>query len=142
MLTISDDGAGPDRAVLLKRGRELGLESVRDGRGVVVFDYDNDGDLDLFVGNYVRWSKEIDFAVDYRLVGVGRAYGPPMNFEGSHPYLYRNNGDGTFEEVAAETGLHVNNPATGRPMGKALGVAPVASESESWRRPRHRGRCA
>jgi len=29
----------------------LGLDSTRDGRGVVVFDYDNDGDSDLFVAN-------------------------------------------------------------------------------------------
>ena len=95
-------------------------------------DYDNDGDLDLFVCNYVRWSRKIDCAVDYRLLGVGRAYGPPMNFEGTHPYLYRNNGDGTFEEVGAKAGLHVNNPATGRPMGKALGVAPVDVDSDGW----------
>ncbi len=88
-------------------------------------DYDNDGDLDLFVGNYVRWSKEIDFAVDYRLVGVGRAYGPPMNYEGAHPYLYRNNGDGTFADVSAEAGMQVANPSTDLPMGKALGVAPI-----------------
>jgi hypothetical protein len=55
-----------------------------------------------------------------------------MNFEGAHPYLYRNNGDGTFDEVAAEIGLHVNNPATGRPIGKALGVAPVDVDSDGW----------
>src|SRR6266404_2341395 len=39
------------------------------------FDYDNDGKLDLFVCNYVHWSREIDFEVGYKLVGVGRAYG-------------------------------------------------------------------
>jgi enediyne biosynthesis protein E4 len=94
------------------------------------FDADGDRDLDLLVGNYVRWSKEIDFQVDYRLVGVGRAYGPPNNYEGTHPYLYRNNGDGTFTDVSQQAGVRVDNPATGRPMAKTLGLAPVDADRD------------
>jgi tetratricopeptide (TPR) repeat protein len=34
-----------------ERAKEVGLDNLRDGRGVVTFDYDNDGDLDVFIAN-------------------------------------------------------------------------------------------
>ena len=96
------------------------------------FDYDHDGDLDLFVGNYIRWSKEIDLGQDFRLVGVGRAYGPPMAFEGTFPYLYRNDGEGKFTDVSEAAGIQVKNPATGQPMAKSMGIAPVDLDGDGW----------
>jgi enediyne biosynthesis protein E4 len=88
-------------------------------------DYDNDGKLDLFVCNYVRWSREIDLEVGSKLVGVGRAYGQPLNFEGAFCCLYHNEGNGRFKDVSAQAGIQVKNPVTGVPAGKSLGVAPV-----------------
>jgi enediyne biosynthesis protein E4 len=96
------------------------------------FDYDRDGDLDLMVGNYVRWSKEIDFEQDYRLTGVGRAYGPPQNYQGTFLELYANNGDGTFTDVSEAAGIRITNPATGLPMAKALAFAPIDVNLDGW----------
>jgi len=96
------------------------------------FDYDRDGSLDLFVCNYVRWSKTIDLEQDFRLVGLGRAYGPPRTFEGTFPYLYRNDGHGHFTDVSARAGVQITNPATGVPMAKSLGVVAVDLDGDGW----------
>jgi len=97
-----------------------------------VFDLDNDGDLDLFVGRYVRWSRAIDLDVDYRLTGVGRAYGPPTQYEGAHPILYRNEGNGRFVDVSEAAGIRIANPATGVPVAKTLAVLPVDVDRDGW----------
>ena len=88
-------------------------------------DYDNDGRLDLFVGNYVLWTREIDAEVGYKIDGRTRAYGQPNNFQGAFPRLYHNDGNGRFSDVSERSGVRVKNPATGVPAAKTLGVAPV-----------------
>ncbi len=87
------------------------------------FDMDNDGDLDLFVGNYVTWSRKIDLEIDFRLAGLGRAYGAPNHHTGAISRLYRNDG-GRFTDITQSSGIAVVDAKTGRPVGKTLGVVP------------------
>lgn len=87
------------------------------------FDMDGDGDLDLFVCRYVQWSRELDIAQANTLDGDDRAYGPPTNFKGVFPALYRNDGGGTFTDVSAAAGVEITSEALGEPMAKSLGVS-------------------
>lgn len=88
-------------------------------------DYDNDGLLDLVVCNYVEWSKDIDLSQSFTIDGHSRAYGPPRAFSGTFPYLYRNTGEGRFEDVSAEAGVQVRNRDTNVPLSKGMGLMPT-----------------
>lgn len=87
------------------------------------FDADTDGDLDLFVCRYVQWSRDLDLKQEFKIDGIGRAFGPPRNFAGTAPAFYVNEGDGRFTERAEAAGLVVRDPVTKQPAAKSLGVA-------------------
>jgi hypothetical protein len=77
-------------------------------------DYNQDGWLDLFVSNYCRWRVNEDPPCQ---VNGQRFYCNPNLYEPLRNSLYRNNGDGTFQEVSEETGI-ASHP--GRGMGVAF----------------------
>src|SRR5207249_2353313 len=57
-----------------------------------------------------------------------RAFGPPTHFKGAQCFLYRNRGDGTFEDVSQKAGVQVvelraeGDKAVPFAVGKSLGV--------------------
>jgi hypothetical protein len=79
------------------------------------FDYDNDGRLDLLVVNYVQWSPETNRSCGDQARGI-RIYCDPRVFQGLPNRLYRNRGDGTFEDVSARAGLQAH-------VGKGMSAA-------------------
>ncbi len=93
---------------------EGGKESPEWSTGTAWVDVDGDGWIDLFVCNYVRWSPETDLFTT--IDGVNKSYATPQPYEGSTCRLYRNRGDGSFEEVTKRAGVY-------NPKGKSLGVA-------------------
>jgi hypothetical protein len=98
-------------------------------------DYDGDGRLDLFVCNYVRWSPVLDLEQRAELATGERAYGPPRAFSGTHCFLYRNRGDGTFEDVSEKAGVQVFHGSPrekGEAVGKSLGVVVCDVDEDGW----------
>jgi hypothetical protein len=87
------------------------------------FDYDRDGDLDLVICNYVRWTPESD--VYCSTDGKSKSYCTPEAYPGSTSWLFRNRGNGTFEDVTAAAGLL-------DPTSKALGVTMLDYDVDGW----------
>ena len=95
------------------------------------FDSDNDGDLDLFVCNYVHWTAEKELAVQQE-VKQPESYMAPRFFPGDHCLFYENNGDGTFSDISESSGMMIRDEESAELIAKAFGVIFVDLDRDGW----------
>ena len=113
---------GKGRFVDITRASGLGGREAFSTSAMWV-DIDRDGLLDLFVCNYVRWSAEHD--VFCSVDGKRKSYCTPEAYRGETCWLFRNRGNGTFEDLTATCGIFDSS-------SKALGVALVDHDQDGW----------
>lgn len=87
-----------------------GVGDNRWSLGCTFLDIDNDGWLDLYVGNYLAYDP------DYQYYYAGDGFPGPLAYQGQPDVLYRNRGDGTFEDITEKAGVF-------NPQGRAMGVS-------------------
>jgi hypothetical protein len=86
-------------------------------------DFDRDGNLDLVVGNYVQWTPQTD--IFCTLDGTNKSYCTPESYKGASPRLWRNLGNGKFEDATSKAGL-LNTTS------KTLGIAVLDVNQDLW----------
>ena len=86
-------------------------------------DVNNDGLLDLFVVNYLAWDFDKEPACE---AVPGRLdYCHPKFYKATPNQLFLNNGDGTFRDVSAESGIRAH-------LGKGMGVGVADYDLDGW----------
>lgn len=110
--------------------RTAGIADKYYGTSACTFDYDRDGDLDIFVVNYVPYDTSAAVAQPpgssrYTIVrGVPMSMAPE-GYPGEPDLLYRNNGNGTFTEVSKIAGLNCT-------LGRGLGCVALDFNHDGW----------
>jgi hypothetical protein len=137
-----NNGNGTFTDVTPKAG--LGGSENRWGAGCCFLDYDRDGNLDLFVANYVAFDPATaPIPGDSQYCRYNQIPVPcgPQGFSGGTNVLYRNRGDGTFEDVSDKSGI--TNPRGSaiatyirdgwRPTGSfGMGAAAADFDNDGW----------
>lgn len=113
-------GNGKFEDVTEKAGIQSGEWAVAAGW----FDYDRDGHPDLWVVHYAKWSTAFDRYCGDATRGL-RIYCHPKYFEGLASTLYRNRGDGTFEDVSDKSGIS-------KSAGRGMSVAFADYDQDGW----------
>ncbi len=108
-------------------GQAVGLGAVSVwSTSAAFFDGDRDGWLDVYVGSYVDWTPETDLRCMYH---GEKVFCTPQEYVGRASRYYRNNGDGTFEDLTAEAGFLDGVDTT---LDKTLGVAVLDFNGDGW----------
>ena len=114
-----NDGKGKFRDVT----KLSGISNANFGTSAAWLDYDKDGKLDLFVANYVQWNAKGDLWCS--LDGSSKSYCTPESYKGTSSKLYRNLGDGKFEDASQKAGI-------GDPTSKSLGITIFDYNADGW----------
>jgi len=121
-----NNGDGTFTDVTAKAG--LAQSRLRWNSGCAFLDYDRDGNLDLFVGNYIDLDLKtapLPESGPCTYKGITVACGPP-GLPGGKNILYRNNGNGTFTDVSEKSGMWQTSG------NYALGVAVADFDNDGW----------
>lgn len=103
---------------------EAGIGGSGWSTGAAFFDFDGDGWLDLFVATYLDWSFDKSRPCGDSLP-ERRSYCHPRVFGPARHTLYRNLGNGRFEDLSSDTGISEH-------PGKGLGVAVSDYDGDGW----------